>query len=115
MLKKSWDGLLEAQQQSGKHWYTVLRLRVTNPEMRSAELAKALSQELNKDITPANVRVLLHRAREKFSGLLIDVVAESLNSKSYADIEEELADLQLLEYCHAALEQLKEAQTQREE
>ncbi|MEM7314557.1 MAG: sigma-70 family RNA polymerase sigma factor [Planctomycetota bacterium] len=114
MLKNAWDGLWELEKSSGKRWFTVLQLRVKNPEMRSADLAEALSSELDKPISTANVRVLLHRAREKFSGLLIDTVAESLNSRSYHDVEEELADLRLLEFCQASLEQLKAEQKSEE-
>lgn len=108
MLKKAWDGLYALQQKSDKYWYTVLQLRVHNPEMRSAELADALSADVGKPISSANVRVLLHRSREKFSGLLIETISDSLDSNSYDDIEAELADLQLLDYCHAALETLKQ-------
>ncbi len=107
MLKKAWDGLYDLENNTGKPWYTVLQLRVQNPEHRSARLASALSEQLDKPITSANVRVLLHRAREKFSVLLIETIADSLNSTAWDEIEEELADLQLLEYCHAALEQLR--------
>lgn len=113
MLKKAWDGLYKLQKTSDKHWYTVLQLRVNNPEMRSAQLASALSDEIGKPISSANVRVLLHRSREKFSGLLIETIADSLDSTCYEEIEAELADLQLLDYCHAALEVLKQkAQTE---
>lgn len=115
MLKKAWDGLYEMQETSGKLWYSVLQLRVRNPAMRSAQLAEALGEQLDKPISSANVRVLLHRAREKFSVLLIETISNSLNSTSYDDIEEELADLQLLEYCHAALEQFRQAQAKREQ
>ncbi len=113
LLKRTWDGLLRAEQESGKVWFTILQLRVNHPEWRSAQLAETLSNEIGKEISTANVRVLLHRAREKFSALLIEAVAESVSSKAYADIEEELADLHLLEFCHAALEQLKQADAKR--
>ncbi len=110
MLKKAWDSLYDLEQTSGKSWYTVLQLRVKNPGMRSAQLADAVSQQLDKAISSANVRVLLHRAREKFSFLLIETVSNSLNSTSADEIEEELVDLQLLEYCRAALDQFRAAQ-----
>ncbi len=115
MLKNAWDGLWELEKSSGKRWFTVLQLRVKNPELRSADLAASLSEELDKPISTSNVRVLLHRAREKFSTLLIDTVAESLNSRSYADVEEELADLRLLEFCQASLEQLKAEQNDEDQ
>ncbi len=112
MLKRSWNSLAEAEKRSGKPWFTVMRLRVEQPELRSAQLAELVSAELERPITSANVRVLLHRARERFSALLIDSIAESLNTTCVEEIEEELAELRLLEYCHAALEQRKTNESQ---
>lgn len=107
MLKKAWDALYDLEESSGKPWYSVLQLRVKNPELRSAQLAEAVGKQLDKPMTAANVRVQLHRAREKFSVLLIEVVADSLGSTSPDEIEDELADLELLEYCRAALEHFR--------
>jgi RNA polymerase sigma-70 factor (ECF subfamily) len=107
MLKKAWDALYDLEASSGKPWYLVLQLRVQNPQMRSADLARAIGEQLDKPMTSANVRVLLHRAREKFSMLLIETISDSLNSNSADEIEQELADLQLLQYCQAALDQFR--------
>jgi RNA polymerase sigma-70 factor (ECF subfamily) len=107
MLKKAWDSLYELEVNSGKPWYSVLQMRVRNPEMRSADLARAVGEQLDKPMSSANVRVLLHRAREKFSVLLIESISNSLNSTSADNIENELAELKLLEYCQAALEQFR--------
>ena len=113
MLKKAWDSLYDLEAETGKAWYTVLQTRVNNPQMRSADLACAMSEKLDKAISSANVRVLLHRAREKFSVLLIEAISNSLESNSADQIEEELADLQLLEYCQAALVQFRKKQAER--
>ena len=108
MLKNAWDSLHDLEVSSGKPWYSVLQLRVRNPEMRSSDLAAAVGEQMGKTISSANVRVLLHRAREKFSYLLIETISNSLDSNSVDDIESELADLRLLEYCQAALQQFRE-------
>ena len=108
MLKKAWDALYELETSSGKPWYSVLQLRVQNPQMGSADLARSMSEQLDKTVSSANVRVMLHRAREKFSVLLIETISSSLNATSADEVEEELADLQLLEYCQAALEQFRQ-------
>ncbi|MEM9410517.1 MAG: sigma factor, partial [Planctomycetota bacterium] len=113
MLKKAWDALYDLEVESGKAWYSVLQTRVNNPQMRSSDLALAMSEQLDKTISSANVRVLLHRAREKFSVLLIEIISNSLESNSADQIEEELADLRLLEYCQAALAQFREQQEDR--
>ena len=107
MLKKAWDALYELESNSKKLWYSVLQLRVRNPQMSSAELARSIADKFGKPMSSANVRVLLHRAREKFSNLLIEAISDSLNSNSADEIEEELADLNLLEYCQAALAQFR--------
>ena len=111
MLKKAWDALYEIEIQSAKPWYSVLQLRVQNPKMRSADLAREIGEQLGKPISSANVRVLLHRARERFSVLLIEAISSSLESNSADAIEEELADLQLLEYCQAALDQYRQQES----
>ncbi len=112
MLKKAWDALYDLEASSGKPWYSVLQLRVQNPQMGSADLARSMTQQLEKPISSANVRVMLHRAREKFSVLLIETISNSLNATSADEIEEELADLQLLEYCQAALDQFRQQSDQ---
>jgi RNA polymerase sigma-70 factor (ECF subfamily) len=108
MLKKAWDALYELEAQTGKPWYSVLQLRVQNPQLRSVDLAREMGEQLDKPISSANVRVLLHRAREKFSVLLIETISSSLESNSADAIEEELAELKLLEYCQAALDQYRQ-------
>jgi len=107
MLKRSWDALAELEQKSGKPWFTVMKLRVENPAFQSQQLAEAISNALGKSVSSANGRVLLHRAREKFSYLLIDCVSDSLGNCDLREIEEELAELKLLDYCQSVLEQRK--------
>ena len=112
ILKKAWDALYDLESASDRPWYTVLQLRVQNPQMRSAQLAQAVSEQLDRPMTSANVRVLLHRAREKFSVFLIEAIANSLDANSADLIEDELIELRLLEYCQAALDQYRQQQKQ---
>jgi thiamine pyrophosphate-dependent acetolactate synthase large subunit-like protein len=86
----------------------VLKLRVENPQWRSAELAEALGHQVAETITAERLRVTLHRARERFSNFLIDAVTETLQSASLEDVEEELADLELLQYCQSAIEKRRQ-------
>lgn len=115
MLQQAWSRLRELEDTSGKPWHSVLRLRVQNPEMRSARLALALGDALGKPVSSANVRVLLHRAREKFSVLLLETISGSLSSTSCEELEAELVDLKLLEYCQTALEQFRDAERKQNE
>lgn len=108
LLAKCWRRLEEDEAKSGKPYYTVLRYRVANPDLKSPELAEGLSKELGKPINAGAVRVLLHRSRELFAELLLDEVSESLTSDSLDEAEQELIDLDLLEYCRPAMEKRRE-------
>ncbi len=107
LLTKAWQRLAEEQTRTGKPWLTVLRLRVEEPELRSEQLAQRLGALIGQDVTATRLRVWLHRSREKFANYLIDAVAESLSSDDIDDIEQELADLQLLYYCQSVIEHRK--------
>ena len=89
--------------------FTVLRYRVEHPELRSKELAEQLTTMLGKDVSEANARVLVHRAREKFTNLLIEGIMPSLNERTLDSLEEELIDLNLFTYCRDVLEKLRKA------
>jgi RNA polymerase sigma-70 factor (ECF subfamily) len=110
LLASVWQKLADDEQQSGKPYHTVLRYRVSHPDLRSPELAEGLSEELGKVVNAGAVRVLLHRARELFAELLLDEVTESLESGSLDEAEQELIDLELHEYCRPALEKRREKQ-----
>ncbi len=103
MLKRAWASMAATEKETGKPWYSVMRLRVENPQLSSDEMAERLSEQLGRPISKTNLRVILHRAREQFAESLIDTIADSLTSGSIDEIEEELADLELLEYCQQAL------------
>ena len=49
------------------------------------------------------MRVLLHRARERFADLLLEEIAHSLDDPTPDALQDELADLDLLEYVAPAL------------
>jgi RNA polymerase sigma-70 factor (ECF subfamily) len=104
LLARCWQKLADDQQQSGKPYHTMLTYRVEHPELRSPELAAGLSEKLGKPINAGAVRVLLHRARDAFAEFLLDEVAQSLATGSLDEVEQELIDLELLEYCRPALE-----------
>ena len=111
MLKRAWTSLATLEKESGKPWYSVMRMRVENPKLGSDELAEKLTAQLGRTISKANLRVILHRAREKFAGSLIDSVADSLTSGSIDQIEEELADLELLSYCQPSIKERRERES----
>ena len=104
LLARCWQKLSEEESQSGKPHHMVLRYRVDHPDLRSPELAEGLSEKLGKPINAGAARVLLHRARDAFAELLLDEVIDSLADESLDDAEEELIELDLLEYCRPALD-----------
>lgn len=108
LLARCWQRLESDEAESGKPYHTVLKYRVAHPDLRSPELADGLSKELGKPINAGAVRVLVHRARELFAELLLDEVTESLASGSLDEAEQELIDLDLLEYCRPAFEKRRE-------
>lgn len=104
LLARAWRGLEEYEQKTGSAYHTALRLRVDEPELRSNDLAVRLTDRLGKPMTPEAVRVLVHRARDRFAEILLDAVASSIEDPSPDAIEEELIDLRLLDYCRDTLQ-----------
>jgi RNA polymerase sigma-70 factor (ECF subfamily) len=107
LLSRAWRALLQVQTETGQPYHDVLRLRVDAPEMSSTEMAESLSGTLGRPISAANVRQLLHRARDRFADLLFDDVRLSLEGAPMEQIEEELAELNLLKYCKGIIDRRK--------
>jgi hypothetical protein len=104
LLARAWQALEGVQQEEGKPYYDVLRFRVDHPDMPSPQMAEQLTARMNRPFTAAGVRQLLHRARERFADLLLEVARLSLQGARHTDLEEELAELNLLKYCEGALQ-----------
>lgn len=107
LLNRAWEALKRIEHETGQPYHAVLRYRADHPEVRSGEMAEKLGTTLGRDLTANGVRQLLHRAREKFADFLLDDVAQSLEDASRERLEEELVDLNLLEYCRPALDRRK--------
>jgi RNA polymerase sigma-70 factor (ECF subfamily) len=103
LLSRAWQALERREAESGRPLYQTLRLRVEHPSLRCRQLADLLSSRLGKEVTADGYRQTLHRAREAFAGLLLEEVARSLEDRAPQAVEQELADLGLLEYCRPAL------------
>jgi hypothetical protein len=77
---------------------------VDEPGLTSNGWAARLSQKLGRPVTPGAFRQALQRARREFALRLIDEVRASLlDGPGPRALEEELADLGLLEYCRPYL------------
>jgi RNA polymerase sigma-70 factor (ECF subfamily) len=102
LLARCWAALEATEKETGKLFYTVLRFRAEHAELSSTEMANQLSTQCGRPLTAENVRQLLHRAREKFAALLLDEVVQSLDDPSAEQLEQELIELGLMEYCRSA-------------
>jgi RNA polymerase sigma-70 factor (ECF subfamily) len=109
LMGKAWAELDELQAKSGRPFAAVLRLRVDQPSLSSAEMATTLSERLGRTVNAAWVRQNLLRARDLFVESLLREVARSLEEPTTERLEEELEELGLLEHCKSALKRRREA------
>ena len=104
LLDRTWGSLNELERSSGQPHHTILRLRVDEPNLTSTEWAARLSERLGRPMTAGAFRQALQRARREFAlRLLAEVRASLLEEPTPQALEEELADLELLEYCRPYL------------
>jgi RNA polymerase sigma factor (sigma-70 family) len=103
LLARTWEALEKSQEETQQPYYTVLRCKTDQPELRSAQLAEELSGNLGRPVTGEGARQLLHRARQRFAELLVDEVAHSLHSAEPGQVAEELIELGLMSYCRSAV------------
>ena len=107
LLDRAWKALQKVQEETGQTFYAVLHHRAEHPEQRSAEMSEQLSIQLGKPVNAAWVRQMLHRARDKFADLLMQEVLQTLREPTVEQLEEELIDIGLHEYCQPAIEKLR--------
>lgn len=103
ILDRTWQVLLDFN----PTYHAVLRLRIANPDMSSADMAAQLTAERGQAMSAALVRKSLQRAHEKFADLLLAEVAASLEMPTKEAIENELKELDLLRFCRSALDRYK--------
>jgi RNA polymerase sigma-70 factor (ECF subfamily) len=103
LLARTWDALAEFQEQGGQPYHTVLLAKAKSGQVKAAQLAARLSAERGRPYTEEGIRQLLHRARQKFAELLVEEVARSLQTAEPGRLEQELIELNLLDYCRSAL------------
>jgi RNA polymerase sigma-70 factor (ECF subfamily) len=107
LLNRAWSALLALEQESGKPFHAVLRCRAAQPDLRSEQMASELSLQLGKEVTAAWVRQTLHRARDRFAEALVDEVVQTLCEPTVGELEQELIDIGLMEYCRPILAKMR--------
>lgn len=102
LLNLAWKELEQRERAGGQPYHTLLLFKAQNPGVRSEEMARRFSGELDRPLTAANVRQILHRGHDLLNDLLVQEVARSLERRLGEEvdadrIEEELLDLELLD------------------
>lgn len=110
LLDHTWQALARAN----APFDAVLRLRIENPDLTSAQMAVLLGSSLGKTVDGAWVRKTLQRAHAKFADLLLNEVRSAQDTCTEEELQEELKSLDLLRYCHEALAR-RASRTGREE
>jgi RNA polymerase sigma-70 factor (ECF subfamily) len=103
LLDRAWGSLREREATTGQPYHTILRLRVDHPELTSEDYSQRLAHTLGRPVSPGAFRQALQRARRQYAHHLIEEVGASLDDPTPQAIEEELAELQLLEHCRPYL------------
>jgi RNA polymerase sigma-70 factor (ECF subfamily) len=109
LMARAWQSLARLEKETGQPYHTVLTLRVEHPELHSKELAERLSEILGRTINPGGLRMALQRSRTRFVEFLLEEVAATLQAPTSKELEEELSDLKLLEYCRPILKRRGES------
>ncbi len=105
LLDRAWSSLSALEKSTGQPYNTVLRFRVDHPELSSGQLAERLAVTLGRPLSPGAVRQALQRSRRKYVNFLLAEVLASLSCPTQNDLEEELSDLSLLNYCRPFMRQ----------
>lgn len=104
LLARAWKAL-RTDRSTRQPLFRTLRTQADHPEYSSAEMAEQLASDLDTEVSAATARQWLHRARERFAQLLVEETRHSLGGEHIgrAELEQELAELDLLQYCRSAL------------
>jgi RNA polymerase sigma factor (sigma-70 family) len=105
LLNHAWKALAEYDRGAGSQHYAVLRFQSDHPDLSPEQLVEQLGEVLGKPMTPEAARQARHRARARFGQLLLAEVERSLHEPDLDELEQELADLELLAYCKQAMKE----------
>jgi RNA polymerase sigma-70 factor (ECF subfamily) len=107
LIDRTFAALEAFEERTGQPLHTLLHLRVDDPDLPVADLARQLSGRLGQEPSAAWVYKHLHNARQKFADLLVAEVARTLDCPGAEDLGQELAELGLLRWCQPALERMR--------
>ncbi len=98
VLDQTWARMLADDGGKPSPGYLMLKLRVLMPDASSEELADTLSQQIGSPVKADAGRQILRRARARFAAHLLDEIKAGLSDESDERVEEDLAELGLLEW-----------------
>jgi RNA polymerase sigma factor (sigma-70 family) len=107
LVSRTWKALGVHEKETQTPYETVLRLKTQQPNLRAAEIAAQLSEQMGKPFNEQGVRKILKRARDKFTDLLVEHVQNLLQVHETDSLEEQLVELGLLDLCRDALRRRK--------
>jgi RNA polymerase sigma-70 factor (ECF subfamily) len=99
MMNQAWSAL----QGESPTQHAVLLYYVDHPDCTAREAAAALADPFGRVPTSGNIRIALHRARERFAELITGEVARTLGSPTRKELAEELRILNLSRLCKRSL------------
>ncbi len=99
LLDETWSRLKELEQKTGQPYYQILKARTDEPRLTTKQLHRLLQSTGTSIPELCSFRVFLHRARKRFSTILLQLVIESLDMPSEEAVELELIELGLHHYC----------------
>jgi RNA polymerase sigma-70 factor (ECF subfamily) len=100
LLARTWASM----EQAHSAFHAVLLSHAERPDLSPRERTAELSAKTGKPLSAGNIRVMLHRARERFAILLLEEVSRSLGAPSKPELTQELRELRLQKLCQPALD-----------
>jgi RNA polymerase sigma-70 factor (ECF subfamily) len=104
LMSRTWEALQRVEEEDGPAHCTVLRLKTEQPDLPSRQMADLLAPKLGEVLSEAALLQRVRRARKCFADLLVAEVAHSLGQPTAGELERELIELGLLDYCKSALQ-----------
>jgi RNA polymerase sigma-70 factor (ECF subfamily) len=96
LLRRTWEKLEAHQRQhEGSLVFTVLQLAADHPDDSSEQLAQRLAEAVGRPFRADAVRKQISRARQRFSQLLVQEIADSLEDPRPELVDEEVCNLGL--------------------
>jgi RNA polymerase sigma factor (sigma-70 family) len=96
LMTKALETMVRLEQESSRRLYTVLKLKLDEPELKAADLADQLKKRFGDKVDAGWVRKRLYEARKKLEELIRKEVRQTLREPTDEAVDAELAELGLL-------------------